>query len=83
MPPRKGGVSRKVRIAGPYTRPEGSRGDSPSTEEPLAPSTSNLPPPTQLLSLAQVASARETAQTKYLAQLQSMYTFIFNGFIAY
>jgi len=83
MPPRKGGVSRKVRIAGPYTWPEGSRGDSPSTKEPLAPSTSNLPLPTQLLSLTQVASARETVQTKYLTQLQSMYTFIFNGFIAY
>ena len=76
MAPRKAGVSRKVRIAGPYVRPEAEapRGDSPSTEDPPAPSTSNLPPPTQVLSLAQVAAARDTAQIKYTAQLQSIYS---------
>jgi hypothetical protein len=75
MAPRKSGVSRKVRIAGPYARRESEAppGDSPSTEDPPLPSTSNLPPPTQVLSLAQVAAVRETAHTKYFAQLQSIY----------
>jgi hypothetical protein len=83
MAPRKTGVSRKVRIAGPYTKPEteesnrhGRSDDSPSTEESPIPSTSNPPPSTQLLSLAQVAAARETAQIKYIAQLQSIHSFL-------
>jgi hypothetical protein len=78
MAPRKAGVSRKVRIAGPYTRPEAEApcSDSPSTEHPSA---SNPPPSNQLLSLAHQAAARESAQIKYSAQLQS-FSFIFIGF---
>ena len=70
MPPKKkGGISRKVRIAGPYLRPEAepthNAGDS---AVPTPTSSTN-----HLLSLAQMAAARETAHTKYKAQLQSMY----------
>ena len=77
MAPRKSGVSRKVRIAGPYMRPEveAPPDDSPSTEDPPGRSTSN-PLPTQLLSLAQVATVRETARTKNEAQLRSIYSFL-------
>jgi hypothetical protein len=61
MPPKKrGALSRKVRIAGPYLRPEA---------ESTATSSTN-----HLLTLAQVAAARETAHAKYNAQLQSMYS---------
>jgi hypothetical protein len=61
MPPRKPGVSRKVRIAGPYQQREAEAlcGNTPPTEDPPVPSTSNPPPPTHVLSLAQVAAARE------------------------
>ena len=78
MAPRKTGVSRKVRIAGPYKRPESEAppGDSISTEDPPLPSASTLPKPTQVLSLAQVAAVRETAHTKYFAQLQSICLFL-------
>jgi hypothetical protein len=69
MPPKKKGISRKVRIAGPYLRPEAepthNAGDS---AVPTPTSSTN-----HLLSLAQVAAARETAHAKYKAQLQSMY----------
>ena len=65
-PKKKGGVSRKVRIAGPYSRPQ---------VEPVSDAEDSAIPPTppanRLLSLAQVAAAREAANAKYIAQLQS------------
>jgi hypothetical protein len=70
MPPKKkSGVSRKVRINGPYTRPD-------AEAVPNATEDSAMPTPTpstnHVLSLAQMAAAREIAHAKYVAQLQSM-----------
>jgi hypothetical protein len=66
MPPKKKGISRKVRIAGPYLRPEAE----PDAEDSAVPPT---PPTNHLLSLTQVAAAREVANAKYVTQLRSMY----------
>jgi hypothetical protein len=73
-PKKKGGVSRRVRIAGPYTRPETEPAPNASTdvEESAVPSSST-PSTNNVLSLLQVAAARETAHAKYIAQLQSTY----------
>ena len=69
-PKKKGGVSCRVRNAGPYTHPEAEPAPNPLTdveESAAVPSTNNV------LSLLQVAAARESAHAKYVAQLQSMY----------
>ena len=70
MAPRKSGVSRKVRIAGPYARPQEETPSGPNA------STSSVASPAHVLSLAQVAAARETAHSKYTTQLQSPYFFL-------
>ena len=69
MPPKKkGGVSRRVRITGPYTRPEAEPGPNATEDEAvLTPASST----NHVLSLAQVAAAQEIAHAKYVAQLQS------------
>ena len=68
MAPKKKGISRKVCIAGPYSRPE---------VEPVSDAEDSAIPPTPLmnhvLSLTQVAAAREAANAKYIAQLRSTY----------
>jgi hypothetical protein len=67
MPPKKkGGVSRKVRIAGPYSCPEAVSDVEDSAVPPTLPTN-------HLLSLTQVAAAREAANAKYIAQLRSAY----------
>ena len=69
MPPKKkGGVSRKVRISGPYSRPEAE--PVSDAEDSAVPPT---PPANHLLSLTQVTAAREAANAKYIAQLRSMF----------
>ena len=74
MPPKKkGGVSRKVRITGPYSRPEPEAKPISDAEDSAVPPTPAVTPPTNhLLSLTQVAAAREMANAKYVTQLRSM-----------
>jgi hypothetical protein len=68
-PKKKAGVSRKVRITGPYTRPEEPEPEPTNSAVPTSTPTTSL---NHLLSISQVAAARETAHAKYMAQLQSM-----------
>jgi len=70
MAPRKSGVSHKVCITGPYARPQEETASAPDA------STSSVALPAHVLSLAQVAAARETAHSKYITQLQSLYFFL-------
>ena len=73
-PKEKGGVSRRVRITGPYTRPEAEPAPNASTDveesavpSSSTPSTNHLPSPTpstnHVLSLSQVAAAWETTHS--------------------
>jgi hypothetical protein len=73
-PKKKGGVSRKVRITGPYSRPEES--EPTYNEDSAVPTSTPTTNSNHLLSLSQMAAARETAHAKYVAQLQSMCPFL-------
>ena len=72
-PKEKGGVSRRVRIAGPYTRPEAEPAPNASTDVEESAVPSSTLSTNNVLSLLQVAAARETAHAKYISQLQSTY----------
>ena len=67
-PKKKGGVSRKVRITGPYSRPEEPEPGPTDSAVPTSTPTTSL---NHLLSISQVAAARETAHVKCMTQLQS------------
>jgi hypothetical protein len=60
-PKKKAGVSRKVRITGPYTRPEEPEPEPTNSAVPTSTPTTSL---NHLLSISQVAAARETAHAK-------------------
>ena len=77
-PKKKGGVSRRVRIAGPYTRPEAEPAPNPLTdveESAAVPSMNHLPSPTRSTNyihfLSQVA-ARETTDLYVSVYLPSL-----------
>jgi hypothetical protein len=69
MPKKKGGVSRKVRITGSYTRPEEPEPGPTDSAVPTSTPTTSL---NHLLSISQVAAAQEMLHAKYMTQLQSM-----------
>jgi hypothetical protein len=73
-PKKKAGVSRKVRIAGPYLRPEPP--EPTYAEDSAVPTSTPTTSSNHLLSLSQVAAARETADAKYIAQLQGTCSFL-------
>ena len=73
-PKKKSGVSRKVRITGPYSRLEES--EATYNDDSAVPTSIPTISSNHVLSLPQMAAARETAHAKYVAQLQSMCPFL-------